>query len=234
MRFISLDLSSKTGWAWFETVDDKLTILDSGNMDPIPLPENGWYPKNYLEWSKTVFEKILDTVLSRYNFDYVVIEETAKGSKDAHSQKFLEWLHFHIAMWCVETIEKNNIKGVYYLQTGEWRTAAGCHMTKEEKKRNQKVTKARNKAESEGKKIVLVEIEPGKKKVGKVSKKHVAIRRVKEIFDIDLKMKDNDRADALLLGYAAYNLYFKKGQSCQSQNQDSITSLSNTQNSTST
>jgi hypothetical protein len=40
---------------------------------------------------------------------------------------------------------------------------------------------------------------------------------VKEIFGIDLPMKFNDQADALLLGYAAYKRFFSKDKNEHSE-----------------
>jgi hypothetical protein len=211
MKFIVLDISSKTGWAHFDSTPEGLVLLGRGQLEQMPLPKGSalYYPKNYLAWSTMVAAAILENVLIK-DYEHVVIEETAKGSKDAHAQKILEWIHKDVAEFLVERIDKGHLKGVHYLQTGEWRQTAGCQMTKEEKKRNAKVTKARKAAEAKGEKVVLVEVEPGKKKVGKVSKKHVALRRVQEIFGIELAMKQNDEADALLIGYAAHERIFKK------------------------
>jgi hypothetical protein len=204
LKFIVLDLSSKTGWAHFEVGPSGLFLLNRGQLDQVPMDKNLKYPLNYISWSLRIFDKVYDEILAFNQFDAVVIEETAKGSKDAHAQKLLEWVHFHVAKFIVE----RNIES-YYLQTGEWRQTAGCQMTKEEKKRNKRVRDVRKAAAAKGEKVVLVEIAPGQKKVGKVSKKHVTIRRVKEIFNIDLKVKENDTADALLIGYAAYQRFFK-------------------------
>jgi len=213
MRYIVLDISSKTGWAYFEATQNGLQLLGRGQREQVPMPKHGVYPENYLEWSKNIFNDIVSNVLEGRQFDYLVIEETAKGSKDAHAQKILEWVHYHVAGLIQFHRKQGDLKGAHYLQTGEWRQTAGCQMTNEEKKRNKKVRKGRSVGKMvDGKLVVpvLIDIDGTGKKVGLVSKKHIALRRVKEIFDIDLAVKQNDEADALLIGFAAYERFFKK------------------------
>ena len=197
MKFIVLDISSKTGWAYFESTPQGLVLLERGQRPQVEMLKHFSYPLNYLNWAQNIWDDIYDSVLSRRQFDAIVIEETAKGSKDAHAQKLLEWVHKHAA----EFVVKNDVPA-YYLQTGEWRQIAGCQMTKEEKKRNQKVRKGRKALGRSS----LIEIDG--KKVGLVGKKHVTIRRVNELFGLNLRVKENDVADALALGYAAYIRFF--------------------------
>src|SRR5690606_38242043 len=172
-----------------------------GQMAQVPRRTDLKYPEDYLKWAEDVSAQIRALMWSR-SHDYLVIEETAKGSKDAHAQKLLEWIHLRVAEHIVAQRRVGNLAGAYYLQTGEWRQIAGCQMTKEEKKRNQKVRK--------GRKVLgrnsLIEIDG--KKVGLVGKKHVTIRRVNELFGLNLRVKENDVADALALGYAAYIRFF--------------------------
>jgi hypothetical protein len=202
VKFLVLDISSKTGWAHFESGPEGLKLLGRGQMAQVPRRTDLKYPEDYLKWAEDVSAQIRALVWSR-SHDYLVIEETAKGSKDAHAQKLLEWIHLRVAEHIVAQRRVGNLAGAYYLQTGEWRQTAGCQMTKEEKKRNSKVRKSRKAAGNSA----LVELDG--KKVGLVSKKHVTLRRVKEIFDIDLPVKQNDEADALLIGYAAYKRFFE-------------------------
>jgi hypothetical protein len=212
VRFVVLDLSTKTGWAYFEVGDAGLVLLERGQLEPIPEPKHLKlpYPENYLAWSRDVAQDVRDNILSERSFDYLVIEETAKGSLDAHIQKLLEWIHYEIATYIRASRGSARLKNVYYLQTGEWRQTAGCQMTKDEKKRNKRVRDVRKAAKAKGEKVVLVEVKPGEKKVGLVSKKHLTLRRVREIFGIELQVQQNDTADALLIGYAAYKRFFEK------------------------
>jgi hypothetical protein len=45
------------------------------------------------------------------------------------------------------------------------------------------------------------DVKAGKKR-GKISKKHLAVRMVNEKYGKKLKLKDNDEADAILMGQA--------------------------------
>jgi hypothetical protein len=68
------------------------------------------------------------------------------------------------------------------MDTSEWRKIVGLWMSKEDKKNNRQVS-------------------IGKKR-GKITKKHLSVRMVNEKFNKSLKLKDNDEADAILLGLA--------------------------------
>ena len=77
-------------------------------------------------------------------------------------------------------------------------------MTKEEKKQNAQI---RKKKKATG--ATVVKNEEGKR-IGKIGKKHVNVRRANELFGLELKLKDEDRADAILLGYAYFIENYQK------------------------
>ena len=194
MIVLNLDISSKTGYCVSESAKGHYKILERGVLSKKEKPSIQ-YPGDYLAWSKDIASDII-SLIDRVSPHTICVEETAKGSKDAHSQKILEWVHKEVAAHLF-TLMRSRETNVLYLMTGEWRQMVGCIMTKEEKKKNQAVSKQRKKG------IKVAKDDTGKR-IGKTTKKHVNIRRVKELFDIDLKVKDNDIADAILLNYAAH------------------------------
>lgn len=196
MKILCLDISSKTGFAllWTDRKDPgKFKILESGTLPKETMP-TGSYPKSMLDWASASAGHIINK-FETCKPDVVVIEETSKGSKNAMSQKVLEYTHFIVASYLVD----KNIEDLHYLLTGEWLVLTGCSMTKEEKKRNKVVKKQHDQG------IKVAKNSEGKR-IGKISKKHVNIRRANEIFSLNLIKKDEDQADALLLGVA----YLKK------------------------
>jgi hypothetical protein len=194
-KILALDISTKTGWASLFSNDRGITVEACGQYEPISEPE-GQYPVNYVDWSYMNYHKLLE-LIERFSPSILVIEETCAGSKNVYSQKILEWTHFLLAKFIKET----NIK-VMYLLTGEWRTIVGCKMTKEESKNNKTVREYKKKHG-----VRLARDENGKR-MGLKSKKHVNIRRANEVFSEflvkPLRKKDEDTADALLLGFAAH------------------------------
>lgn len=192
-RVLSLDISTKTGWACLISSPESLVLEDTGQVPAIHEPL-GYYPSNYVEWAYLNFAEILRLV-ETHQPDVLVIEETAGGSKSGMSQKILEFTHFLVAKFIRET----GIKVMYFL-TEEWRRATGCLMTKEEKKRN--ATRSKLKKET-GQKLAR---DKDNKIIGKITRKHVNVRRANEVFGeflkTPLRQKDEDTADALLLAYA--------------------------------
>ena len=195
-------MSTKTGWASAISSDSGIKLKDYGVITQIHQPE-GKYPSNYVIWAYAVFEEI-KKLLESVRPDVMVIEETSKGSKNAMSQKILEWTHFLLAQW----IKANNMRTVY-LMTGEWRREIGCQMSEEEKLKNKEVrTYKKAYAKKHGKKTTIAYDINGKR-IGLVGKKHVNVRRANEIFGSQLKTplkrKDEDLADGLGL-LACYHL----------------------------
>lgn len=212
-RVLSIDLSTKTGWASAISSDSGIALEDYGTVPQIHQPE-GKYPSNYVIWAYEVFEKIKELIV-KFRPDVLVIEETSKGSKNAMSQKILEWTHFLLAQY----IKTQELKSIYVM-TEEWRREIGCQMTKEEKKRNKEVReyKKKNKA------IVAYDING--KRTGLIGRKHVNIRRVSEIFEgqlkTALKRKDEDLADSLGLLACYHFRKTKKTNEATEVNMDDI------------
>lgn len=192
-RVLSLDISTKTGWACLVSGSDSFQLENTGQVKAIHEPE-GYYPSNYVEWAYMIFNEIL-ALIENYRPDILVIEETASGSKSIMSQKILEYTHFLVAKFIRET----GIKCLY-LMTEQWRRETGCQMSKEEKKRNSVVSKQKK---ATGAKLAR---DANGKIMGKITRKHVNIRRANELFgqylDAPLRKKDEDTADALMLAYA--------------------------------
>jgi Holliday junction resolvasome RuvABC endonuclease subunit len=197
-RVLALDVSTKTGYALVVSSDSGMKLENYGTISQIHQPD-GNYPSNYVIWAYDCFNEILK-IINSSNPDVLVIEETSKGSKNAMSQKILEFLHFLLAQY----IKDNHIKSVY-IMTEQWRREIGCQMSKEEKLRNKEVRTYKKK----NKTIIAYDING--KRTGLIGRKHVNIRRVSEIFagqlKEPLKRKSEDEADALGLS-ACY--HFRK------------------------
>jgi hypothetical protein len=194
-RILALDVSSKTGWASMVSSDSGIELEEYGTLPTIHTPE-GIYPSNYVVWAHEVFNEI-HALIKRFKPDILAIEETVAGSKAVYTQKFLEWCHFLLASF----IKESNIR-YEYLLTGAWRSEVGAKMTKEESKHNKYVKKYKEKYKTE------VARDISGKRIGKLTKKHINIRRANEVFgkflDKPLRKKDEDTADSLLLGYALH------------------------------
>lgn len=192
-RVLSLDISTKTGWALILSSPSGVELETYGKVDQISEPE-GTYPGNFVDWAYKCFGEIVKLV-DRLAPDVLVIEETAAGSKSIHSQKILEFIHFLVAKFIKDT----GIRAIY-LMTEQWRRETGCQMTKEELKHNREVRKYKDKNDTK------IAYNKEGKRIGKIGRKHVNIRRANEIFGQFLpkllRKKDEDTADALMLAYA--------------------------------
>jgi Holliday junction resolvasome RuvABC endonuclease subunit len=192
-RILALDVSTKTGWASVVSTDSGMKLEDYGILTQIHQPD-GPYPSSFVDWAYLVFNGI-ENLIKRFRPDILAIEETVAGSKAVYSQKILEYSHFLLA----KHIKESNIRSVYLL-TGAWRSEVGAKMTKEESKHNKEVRTYKKKNKTK------VARDINGKRIGKLTKKHINIRRANEIFGEFLKeplrKKNEDEADALLLGYA--------------------------------
>lgn len=197
-RILSLDMSSKTGWALIVSTSEG-PILEKFGMIPQMSEPPGQYPVNYVEWANKIFDKI-NSLIKELSPDILVIEETVAGSKQVYSQKILEWIHFLVA----QMIRDTGIKARYLL-TGTWRSEVGCIMTDAERRRNKEVREYKKREEKKTGKKTTIAYDINGKRIGLINKKHVNIRRANEVFGSFLQKpltkKNEDEADALLLGY---------------------------------
>lgn len=193
-RILALDISSKTGWAFYESGNKDFKLIGYGRINKTSEPLEP-YPGSYVTWAYQCFGKI-NELFEQYAPTVLVIEETSGGSKSGMSQKILEYIHFLLARYIKET----GIKSVYY-QTETWRRHVGCLMTKEEKVRN-KYIKDFKKANPD---IRIAKNKEGKG-IGKITRKHVNVRRANEMLGQFLTKPlikaEEDIADGLLLGLA--------------------------------
>ena len=191
-RVLALDMSTKTGWAVFISNDKGCGLECYGQIKQIPQID-GQYPDNFVEWAHACFNEIVK-LIDTHAPDVLVIEETASGSKSIFSQKILEWIHYLVA----KLIKESNIKATY-LMTEQWRRETGCLMSKEESKHNKEVRKYKDKNSTS------IAYDENGKRIGRITRKHVNIRRANEVFGkflkTPLRKKDEDAADSLLLGF---------------------------------
>lgn len=201
-KVLSLDISTKTGWAFAISSDSGMELEDYGTLDQIHEPF-GIYPDNYVTWAYRCFDSVLG-LISKFEPEVLVIEETSKGSKNAMSQKILEWLHFLIARYIKEKkIDRS------YIMTESWRREIGCKMNDAEKLKNKQVRDYKKTYQKKHGKKTTVAYDINGKRIGLSGRKHINIRRVNEIFGDQLKeplkRKDEDQADALGL-LASYHM----------------------------
>ncbi len=194
-RVLALDVSTKTGYALI-IMDSKGYKLETyGTLDQVHTPE-GSYPQSFVVWAYEVYQNI-EGLIEDLTPDCLVIEETSAGSKAIYTQKILEWIHFLLARFIKETsIEAN------YIMIEEWRRETGCKMNKAEKLRNKYVRDYKKKHKTK-----LARDKNGKI-VGLITRKHVNVRRMNELFKDQLseplRQKDEDQADALGLAVSYY------------------------------
>ena len=193
-RILSLDTSTKTGWAFAISSDSGIKLELYGQLDQIHEPD-GRYPSNYIIWAYACFKEI-QKLIDNLKPEILVIEETSKGSKNAMSQKILEFIHFLLAKY----IKDNNIRSTY-IQSEQWRREIGCQMNDKEKARNKEVRTYKKEVQKKTGKKTTIARDINGKRIGLIGRKHVNIRRVSEIFQGQLKKplmrKDEDLADGL-------------------------------------
>ena len=223
-RVLAFDLSTHTGWAFFissapilrssqiDTSKGRFELMDFGLFEMEKLPEQfGNYPQNYIT-AVEIFTDGLVSLVQKFQPDTIVIEETVPG-QETYSQKMLDFIHYSF-------VKKIRAYQIVYLRTGEWRKTVNLRMSKEDLKGNQKanLVKAKNKArelraqikvlgtkKQSVEQVSLLKQQLNSLQLGKVTRKHLAVRKVNELFGLDLILLDNDTADAILLGVAYLN-----------------------------
>ncbi len=191
-RVLALDIASTTGWVLMQRENDTLEIVQHGNVTSGASPgDTGLgYPWSYVQAAETLARNVRALVMSQLP-NRIVIEETNGGGRAARfSQKLLEF--FHLA---VLSELQDLLVPVDYVSTGDWRKILKIQLTKEERKANAKLSKAKSAAKSAGKAL-------DKKALGikgRVTPKHLAVKWTNENFNLQLKQGENDIADAVCL-----------------------------------
>ena len=184
LKVMGLDLSGKTGWSLF---DGSGKLLNSGSLKKTtPKDIKTPYPWNFKMAADAVADEIIE-LIKKHKPNVIVVEES-NSSKARYSQKILEFIHKSF----LDKIVDFSFVRVYYINTISWRSSLGLAATKEDKKNNRLVNKA--KAEGKTKKEVGLK--------GKITHKHRSVRFVNATFGLSLKMKDNDAADAICIAMA--------------------------------
>lgn len=180
MRVLSLDLSTHTGWAFFENkklISYGVITLDISGFDINGKPEkNPQYPFNFITRAEQLASSIETNLINKYKPNFIVIENTILG-RNRHAQRLLEFIHY--AVLKLESIPRVKI---IYMNPSEWRALLSLRLTKEQKKHN-----------------VEVKTQTAK---GKITKKHLSVEYINKTFGLTLRLKDNDIADAIGLASA--------------------------------
>lgn len=200
MLILGLDISTKTGYALVESSSQPGQDLFELGLFTVPEQE-GPYPSSYIKRTQMMGKLITDYIDTK-NVGLAVIEDTNPG-RNAYGQKLLEWTHFIV----ICHLESKGIP-IIYLRTGIWRQALEAKLSPEDRKNNQKLNRLKTKANGDGQTLRALKKENGIQ--GKVSRKAPALRLVNELYNLGLKKKDNDKADALCLCLA----YKKGAQHC--------------------
>jgi hypothetical protein len=204
---IGLDISTHTGWAFIRCGGGVPTLGARGTAHAAGgAGFAAGYPYSVIDACNKFAAGLVATLNSTLaeHGSYmdtcpsvsIVIEET-NGSRSRYTQKGLEFLHFAVLTAIRDKLVVPGKCPVHlvYVNTSDWRRVTGCHLTADDKKSNAKLSK--------GKRAGKTKAEIGLK--GKVTKKHVSVRAANERFGLSLKQKDNDQAEAILLGLA-FNL----------------------------
>lgn len=191
MKIISLDLSTKPGWAYF--VDGELKAYDTLFLNK-EVSDFGVYPFGFVECAKFVVKRLFEEVMEKYEFDQIVIEETTAG-RNNYSQKILEFIHFLV----VSTLRLQGVHKIAYIRTGIWRRITGANQNAEEKAHNA-MYRAQKKKKPKGDKTRVRDKED--KLIRKLDKKDYAIRAFREHFGVQHEKKMEDACEAALIGLA--------------------------------
>ena len=182
---LSLDLSTKPGWAVAEGAGDEIRLLGYGTNFNLKeaisgeseLPQDFRYLKNANRVADFVEELVL-----KWEPDEIWVEQTNAGAFRS-SQKQLEFIHCRLLQKLNELGQEHRLR---YADTSAWRRTCSIRLSKEQKLHNRAVKQ--KKTEGRDKKIR-----------GRITSKHLAVEFVNKMFGLNLLIKDNDAADALAI-----------------------------------
>lgn len=197
MKVLVFDISGSTGWAEFDSKNPGQPVAYGIIKLEQTAKSFASHPWGYIQAALTLANKLVCKVHER-GPEVIVVEET-NGARARFTQKFLEYCHFAF-LWQLTRSMKTYVERpeVVYVNTSDWRRQMDVRLTDDDKRQNARLSRNKRKAKEKGEKL-------DKKTLGirgRVTIKHVAIRRANELFGLGLIAKDDDVADALLIGSA--------------------------------
>jgi hypothetical protein len=205
MKVLAVDASTHSGWALLEGEigDVKPALVAKGLIEnDKPVTGFGNFPECYV-WASTSMADKLMALVQELKPDMVVIEEVNLG-KSRYAQKLLDGIHY----WFLRQLQADYQDKVIYISSSIWRQTLDLRLDSEQRRNNAKLAKAKKLVKETG-----ISIAAAKKKLGikgKITKKHLAVNRVNEVYELGFKVKHNDTAEAICLGMA----YFQHAEPC--------------------
>jgi hypothetical protein len=174
-RLLCLDLSTNTGWAFFNS--NKLISYGLIEVETPKINEpDRTYPGSWVIMALDMAHSISD-VISDNNITHVLIEETNKSSRftSRYSQKCLEYCHAFLNYVLITLHPEVRIQ---YIDTSMWRKILNFPAIKKLPEYIEKMP------------------------TGKTDYKWQSVILVNKLFKKEFKKKDNDICDAINLGLA--------------------------------
>ncbi|MDE2103616.1 MAG: hypothetical protein KGL39_40635 [Patescibacteria group bacterium] len=200
MRILGLDISTKTGWALVDYEAGKEPrLLSSGVIrlsGPVVGYAGGKYPWSYLGAADVESADIMGLIREQLP-DVVVIEEVNLG-RSRYAQRILEFIHCQFLMALRAMVSDDGALNVVYVSSSVWRQCLGLKLTSAQRRDNARLSRAKAEASASGTRL-------NKKALGlrgKVTKKHLALAYANQRYGLQLRVKDNDIADAICLATA--------------------------------
>jgi len=184
MKIMGLDLSSKSGYAILNDNSSIITygtLLDAYGTDKVPSDLNKVTQEYKLIWKAKQVARLIKEIVDKYQPDSIYIERLPSGGFRA-TKEVLYFIHFAV----LNILEP---KLVRYVEVSQWRSTLNIRLSKDQRNHNKDI---KIKRKLSGKKT-------SKRGEGKITWKHLSVNKANEIFNLNLQLKDNDAADALLI-----------------------------------
>lgn len=223
MKIISIDLSSNTGVAYFNTEQQdclidcfdftlkRATPMTLNRISKMPLDQlkkktkrslkriadrydPSNHPNDFMTFVNDYIDELIEEINNRVWFENLDLIVIEQTNKGRDRWKQKLLEWLHYDL-CLRLMYRTKVK-IAYIDTMEWRKILEIKVSKEEKRENRKIRKHNLEAKETGETLIR----------GIVKDKDVAIKFCEDTFGLTMKKKDNNVADAICVGYA----YLKK------------------------
>lgn len=205
MRVIGLDISTKTGWSFFD--NGQLVSFGLIEKTKQAFSDYGEYPMNFILVSEDIVDKIMDKVIE-IKPDIIVIEEINKTGRfgSRFSQKILDITHGLLIQSLMAEDIANRVR---YINTSDWRKHLGLSVIESKKKAKpflkelEMLKKQFSGCSKTEKKEIKQKIDSIKKDLkskcihGKIDKKSISVAHCNLKYGLNFKKGDDDLADAI-------------------------------------
>jgi Holliday junction resolvasome RuvABC endonuclease subunit len=188
MKILGLDLSTHSGYAIIE--GGRLSNYGIIEKKPKQTIYDGAPQEYFFIYQGHYIADQIDQLITSEKPNFIYIEQTNQG-RNRTTQKELEFIHCIVLEHLAKIVDDPSV--IRFVNTSTWRPQLGIRLNKTQKKHNKTRKSSSNASIITGDYGVTMSVR------GRITVKHLSVLYANGKYNLSLKLKDNDIADAICI-----------------------------------